>query len=311
MRTEDLEYLHAVAETKSLNKASLQLNVPYQSINNGIKNLEAEFQTVLIERHPSGSYLTESGKMVEKFSVNLFNDIKVLKSAIANVEAQKNISGNLIISLASPINLSFLPLLNKEFNLLYPQIVLTTITKNDINEIISDLSSSLIDIAFTFVTNDNLNMISALESFSYKIFDKQSLYMVCSSKHPLAPKSNLNMKTALKHPIVLYRTKLYESQFEHILADYAAPKIALVTDNISILMQNIASGKFISFFNAALINSAVLERFKEPNEAQPALTFVPINDAPLIYLCAITLKALPPDKAHLIKLLLKTFSSLV
>lgn len=61
-----------VAKTKSLSKASAELNVSQSAITQAIAKLEAELGIFLFERRNKGSFLTETGSILNEYTQNFF-----------------------------------------------------------------------------------------------------------------------------------------------------------------------------------------------------------------------------------------------
>jgi LysR family nitrogen assimilation transcriptional regulator len=66
MTLTQLRYFVSIARHKSLSRAAEELNVSQPALTRQMKLLESEFQCELLERHPSGVSLTDSGQILSE-----------------------------------------------------------------------------------------------------------------------------------------------------------------------------------------------------------------------------------------------------
>lgn len=104
MRIEQLKYLMAIDEYKSMNKASEHIFVAQPSISNAISELEQEMGVNLVIRTNKGSALTEAGeKLVEatKEFYKKYNEIKAMG------QSKKMLKNNIFISFVNTLRSHF------------------------------------------------------------------------------------------------------------------------------------------------------------------------------------------------------------
>lgn len=243
MRTEDLEYLITVADTSSLNKASTKLNVPYQTINNGIKNLENEFSIILFERTSQGTFLTKDGKAFYSFAKKILSDTQNMKNTFNNSydSCSNQLSGSLNVGVSPVINHSFFPTFISNLQKTYPKLRLY-IYEYDNNDLLSLLNDKAFDVILFFSNHFQ----DDYEQYSDNNCLCKAFMMACVSKqHPLAKHHTISIKTMLKYPISIYKRTNLENDLEQFLGNSAKLKSFFMTDNYDLYINSISDNKSI------------------------------------------------------------------
>lgn len=79
MRIEQLEYLIEIEKTKSMNIASVNMNISPQALGAGIKSLEKELGVSLTDKSSRGTELNELGKQIANITEEyLYNFHKLI-----------------------------------------------------------------------------------------------------------------------------------------------------------------------------------------------------------------------------------------
>lgn len=86
MTFEQLIYFTEVYRQKSINAASIFLNISQQSLSTSIKALENEFNTVFFERSHKGVQPTTEGERFYGVAQNIIEQIQTYKSSLATME---------------------------------------------------------------------------------------------------------------------------------------------------------------------------------------------------------------------------------
>ena len=209
MHTDQIVYLSAIHQSHSLRKASEQLHISPQALNQSLNALEQEFRVTLLDRSRKGTYLTDKG-------------IKLLEEGQRFLEAINAIKGE-----AADVRYQYLPHLKA--TVLTTQGVGNTLVANSLTELALKFPQSEIDMQMMTcedVVNsvnvdgcgDTLPIISTYYYNGTMIPDlsskpKLSFYPVVSSRYYCSVPNSLSishydtisMATALKHPILLYK----------------------------------------------------------------------------------------------------------
>lgn len=86
MTFEQLIYFSEVYRHKSINAASIFLNISQQSLSTSIKALENEFNTIFFERSYKGVYPTTEGERFFEVAQNIIEQIQNYKSSLSTIE---------------------------------------------------------------------------------------------------------------------------------------------------------------------------------------------------------------------------------
>lgn len=244
MRTEDLEYLITVADTSSLNKASTKLNVPYQTINNGIKNLENEFNITLFERSAQGTFLTKDGKTFYSFAKKILSDTQNMKNTFNNSydSLSKQLSGSLRIGVSPAINHSFFPTFISNLQKMFPKLRLF-IYEYDNSDLLALLESKTFDVILFFSNHFQ----DGYEKYENNDCLCKIFMTACVSKqHPLAKHHTISIKTMLKYPISIYKRNTKKNDLELFLGEGEKLKSFFITDNYDLYINSIFDNKSIA-----------------------------------------------------------------
>ncbi|MEG1146010.1 MAG: LysR family transcriptional regulator [Bacilli bacterium] len=111
---------YTVIKTGSFSKAAKELNVSQPSISYAIKELEKEYNCVLLNRNNRSIELTEKGQKLKCFVENIFNNLEMSYKYL--LESSNIINGSIRIGIFSHISTLFIPNLIKEFTKEYPDV---------------------------------------------------------------------------------------------------------------------------------------------------------------------------------------------
>jgi DNA-binding transcriptional LysR family regulator len=81
MRTEQLEYVAAIARLGSFRSAAEELHISQPALSATVRNLERELGVDLLDRHRSGSKVSEEGRELLPHIVNVLDAVDVLRRA--------------------------------------------------------------------------------------------------------------------------------------------------------------------------------------------------------------------------------------
>lgn len=131
-----LESFLQVVKHKSFSAAARELYLTQPTISNNIQNLENELNTILLDRKSKNITLTDSGKALYKYAVEIIN---IRDQAIYDIVKQSNsIEGHMEINASSIPKQYVLPYIIKDFIKKYPRILFSIIHKNS-KDIVDDI----------------------------------------------------------------------------------------------------------------------------------------------------------------------------
>lgn len=84
-----MKYAVSVAETQSLNKSALQLNVGQPNLSRAIKELETSLGVVLFERSPRGMTLTPEGEQFVQYARSILKQVEQVEDVLKSKRTPK------------------------------------------------------------------------------------------------------------------------------------------------------------------------------------------------------------------------------
>ena len=153
----DFDFFITLASSKSMTRASIELDIPLPTISRKLAKLEALYNRRLINRSARQFELTESGKLLLDRSVYISSLMKQVHDEVS--QNQSSFSGKLRIGSLNYLGRSKLGDLIAQFNLLHPSL--------EIELILSDSKMDLVE--------DELDILFQLEQPNHVINDSEVL----------------------------------------------------------------------------------------------------------------------------------------
>lgn len=197
---------YAVAKCSSFSKAAEKLCITQPSISYAIKQLEANLDTKLFYRIPSGVKLTSDGKELFNYVEKSYN---LLISAERNLkEAQNFTHGKIAVGVQSHIGEFFLFPFVEKFHQDYPNIEISIISRNT-EEMITFLENNNID--FIIDTSPINSIYNNLEI--YPLLDLENCFI---SKKQISEKE-ISLSELNKYNLILpVKRSTPRKQLDHI-----------------------------------------------------------------------------------------------
>lgn len=223
MRTEQLYYTLAVAQTGSFSKAAEQFFIKQQSLRMAVNHLEEELQVVLFERTPRGVTLTAEGqRCVEDFMkiLTVYEGIKVRSAT----EADKTLLTIGTNSYGSHILCGFMEELSQQ----YPHVQIKVSEKIHPLLLVKSILSGELDCAVTTIAANILSDDVVLSKNLHKTLAFQPLAEInvgvyVKWDHPLARRRQVSFKALKKYPLISFN-ELFITEY---LNKIAAPEAIL------------------------------------------------------------------------------------
>jgi DNA-binding transcriptional LysR family regulator len=193
MNLKDLEYFHYLCKFKNFTRTAEKLYVSQPSITIALKRLEKELNAKLVIRNSSEKQisLTEAGIILEKHAINVLNEVKETKLAIAKLSG-------------SNIKLGVPPMIGAYF---FPSIM-EEIVKKGFAENIELIETGSLAMVDKLLSNDvDMAFIGSLSSLEDDDIEatilKVDKFVVCMSKnHLLAKKKKINFEDLLEEQFI-------------------------------------------------------------------------------------------------------------
>lgn len=236
MKIEYLEYLLAVYETRSLNKASKLLLTSPQNISRVMKKLEAELQINLFQRMPHGVLFTIEGKdavLYAKKVVALSDEYKKLLH-----KKRENLNycvGELVIVSTRAQYIAFLNDIVLEFKKVYPKIKISSIETDFLNALkLIDQNHNYVGVLPNMVVRGfSIVPSEFVDKLCFTKLNYDEICVIANKDSPISKQKSISFKALANYNIAIFvRNKFEDSFYVQILDHYMDKK------NISFISGN-------------------------------------------------------------------------
>lgn len=247
MTLQQLKYFQVACKYKNITRATEELHVSQPSITLAIKNLENEFNVVLVRRGKTGFSLTEAGEEFLKLIDKLLDHVE-------NVEKHMKDIGNnethIRLGVPPMVSTVILTDIHARFSEAFPD-VRFDITENGKNSLVRMLDDNLIDMAF----------LPHNEGFSseYVSIPLRKFQTVCcvNKNHRLAKRSGVAASDLENEKLVLFFESFFQNKrvmdfFEH---SATAPVVSHKTSQVSTVKALVRKNMAIGFLYSELLEN--------------------------------------------------------
>lgn len=266
MRLEQLMYLVAVNESKSISLAAERSHISQPALSSAISKLEDELGVVLLKRTNSGAYLTDVGELIIVKAKEVLSGIDDIK-AIAHGNALV-LNGNISIAADPGVNITIMPDILTTFKYNHPKVnVLLKVGES--NNILQDIEKGKADFGIILSTDAfrRSKDMQCIELFS------DEFVVITGSNRKLASESTITLKRALSLPILLYNTEyITECGVSSLLQKHGSFNVSYRVDNLEMMEKILTQGEAIAFVPQFMAD----EYMKTSN-----IKKIPISDAHL------------------------------
>lgn len=230
MNTKDLLYFRKLVETKSFTQTAEYFKLSQPSITAAVQRLTKEFDSKLIYQKSRRSriIITPAGEVLYERSKNLDNLLQMTKNEVYRANDAK-----LKIGISPVVGKIFLPQILKKLQKehLRQRVILS---EDGSTKILSDLDEGLLDIGLINVLNPKNN-----QAFKSKVLRVNKVNLIVAANSDLANKKEINFsKLNNKQFVTMNQQFIHRMIFNHYCQVTGIhPKLAYVTNNISILLE--------------------------------------------------------------------------
>lgn len=200
MQIECLEYFIKVADAKSINAASYEINISQQALNQSMNNLEKELGATLFQRNNRGIILTDKGKALYAVASDIVESWNRLKSSFYSEDSYE---GSYKVGIFPYMEADYYSIFMAYMELNFPKIKIDTI--NCFNEeLIDKLKNEKIDIAITnFKENESYKPLTP--DLDYIILNKKKIDVIVGRNSSLANFNSVSFSDLRDYPIALQK----------------------------------------------------------------------------------------------------------
>lgn len=242
MRLEQLTYLIAVHESKSISLAAERSHISQPALSSAISKLEDELGVVLLKRTNAGAFLTEMGEQIIVIAQEVLNKVDEIKS-IAHGDSTE-LNGDISIALEPSINITVMPEILTTFKQNHPK-VNAFLKVGESNNILRDVQSGKADFGIILKTDAFANA----KDVNYKELFTDELVIISGLHCPMTSNSaTITLKEALSYPILLYNTEyITNCGVSTVLQKYGDINVSYRVDNLEMMEKILSQGKTIAF----------------------------------------------------------------
>lgn len=272
MRIEHLEYLICLARTHSITKASEELFTTHQNVSKMIRQLEQELGVTLFTRSQKGVYLTAEGEIILAFAQNTLDQLQKARQRLSSLQAQQSIAGDLYIySGAATASTAFSEMLQL-FAASFPKVCLHLQEAEPLDALqqaaLHEQSLALAPIMdqedYRFVYEPYLSQLQCYP------LNADRFCCIVGRSSPLASAKAVPLEQFVQYPLALTQTNHF---LKHILTLYGPFTVGFSSNNTSLYLQALASGRY-----AGYTTEAVHQRHDPRNPAYQHITILPFAE---------------------------------
>jgi len=219
MELKHLRYFKAVAEELNFRKAAEKLHMSQPPLSQQIKELESSLGVSLVQRLKNGNKLTEAGKILYQYTVEIFERADLAEEHIKAIREKK--AGRLLLGLVPGIRPSRIVKALSIFRKSFPHIDVT-ISENCTTTLVTHILDNQLDLAIVFGPVDNSTVEwTSLGTEEYRI--------VLPRNHPLAKRKLVSAKDLRDESLILYKRQdqpfLYDALMQLLKTNSNSPRI--------------------------------------------------------------------------------------
>ncbi|AFM40591.1 transcriptional regulator [Desulfosporosinus acidiphilus SJ4] len=240
MRLEQLAYLVAVQESKSISLAAERAHISQPALSSAISKLEDELGVVLLTRTSSGAQLTEVAESIiikAKEVLNIIDDIRSLGRG-NSVE----LNGNISVAADPSVNITIMPEILTTFKHNHPK-VNTLLKVGESNNILQDVKTGKANFGIIFNTEESCQAkdINCKELFTDE-------FVIITGSNSKITQKTITLNQALSLPVLLYNTEyITNCGVSSLLRKYGDINVSYRVDNLEMMEKILSNGESIAF----------------------------------------------------------------
>ncbi|MDR0270538.1 LysR family transcriptional regulator [Paenibacillus sp.] len=249
MDIRQLKYFIAIAEERKISAAAQRLHLSQPPLSQQLKAMEEELGTILVERCGRLLELTESGKALYRYALQL---TQLMDEAVSEVkEVGIGVKGSLNIGINTLSSVE-LPGLLHQFKMRYPHVTYK-IQQNESSRLCELVRNRVLELAI-------IRLPLELDAFEVIHLHMEPFYFITSQKQPDFDEGTSLAKVS-NYPLMLPSTEglgVHYSILMAFSAQHIKPNIVAECSDIPLLLHLVASG-----FGSAIVPETVIAQLSE------------------------------------------------
>ncbi|MBU8878169.1 LysR family transcriptional regulator [Bacillus sp. FJAT-29790] len=251
MDIRQLRYFIAIVEERKISAAAERLHISQPPLSQHLKTMEDELGTKLVERNGRSLEVTEAGKSLYKYALQMTQLMEEAKMEVK--EVGNGVSGRLTIGI-NTFSVVGLPELLHQFHKKYPKITYK-IHQNESSQLCQLVKDRIVELAI-------IRLPLELDDFSAIHLHTEPFYFITSNKNE--PFNHQVMLADIQnHPLILPSTEglgVHYMILEAFSKAQLQPNIIAECSDISLLLDLVACN-----FGGAIVPETVIKQYKNYN----------------------------------------------
>jgi DNA-binding transcriptional LysR family regulator len=237
-----LEFLIALARDRHFGRAATACGVTQPTLSAGIKQLEASFGVLLVQRGSRYVGLTAEGERVLDWARRIVGDTRAMRLEIRSL--REGLVGHLRIA-AIPTALAMAPSITTPYRERHPGVRFSILSRTS-GEILSLLENLEIDAGLTYLDNEALGRVRAVPLY------REHYRLLTSPGSPLADRETVTWAEVARIPLCLLTPDMQNRRILDALLRGAGPQATpvpaptLESDSMIALFAHVRTGRWAS-----------------------------------------------------------------
>lgn len=235
MTLQQLKYVIAISEKRSMNEAAKKLFISQPTLSNSIKDLEEEIGIVIFDRNNKGIIITNEGEDFLSYAKQVISQFELLEEKYIDKKDYKKKFAVSTQHYSFAVK-AFIEMV-KGFDVnLYELAIRETKT----HEVLNDVKLGKSEIGVLYINEFNKKIMNKLfkeYSLEFHNLVDCNVYVYLSSKHPLADKELIYLSDLDEYPCLSFEQGEYNSFYfaEEILSTYEYKRVIKACDRATML----------------------------------------------------------------------------
>ncbi|HVZ51670.1 MAG TPA: LysR family transcriptional regulator [Pseudolabrys sp.] len=241
---EKLEFLLALGRERHFGRAAEACGVTQPTLSAGVKQLEAAFGVLLVNRGSRFQGFTAEGERVLDWARRIVGDTRAMRQ---EVHALKHgLVGRLRIA-AIPTALAMVETLTTPYRARHPNVQFTIYSRTS-TEILAELENLEIDAGLTYLDNEPLGRVTSVPLY------RERYRLLVAADGPLADRAAVTWLEVAQVPLCLLTPDMQNRRIiERLLRETGTdPNITLESDSMVLLYSHVRTGRWASVMPARL-----------------------------------------------------------
>ncbi|MGX9134199.1 LysR family transcriptional regulator [Rummeliibacillus sp. JY-2-4R] len=248
MNFEQLEYIKAIVENKSMSIASQKVHVTQSAISQSIAMIETELGVQLFKRTRNGTIPTEDGLWIIPKLMEILRKSNELKMEIQSKTA--TFSGKVKIATIPGIFMTLLPEALANFKNDFP-LVHYEISEMENNQVLKAIEQKKADVGFITLTPESKPLENHLTYHPLNI--ESQFHLLVPAKSVQAIHSEIQLKDVLDESFILYGEHFYSKLMRGFEEKVGKINIIFQSYNPEVIKKSVAAGLGVSIVSKMMI----------------------------------------------------------